>query len=147
MSLAAWHIWLVLGILCVIIEIFDPAFFFLSLGIGAILTALLSLAPLVGQNVIIQVLIFAIISFIAFLFMRKLGKKIHADTGDETNVYALKGKTGFVVRDIPADGRGYVKLGGEEWTAIGIDGMAIVSGSKVEVTAIEGNKVVVRPIY
>ena len=33
-----WHVWIILGIVFVIIEIFDPAFFFVALGIGAIAT-------------------------------------------------------------------------------------------------------------
>lgn len=143
---AAWHIWMVIGIACVIIEIFDPAFFFLSFGIGGILTALLALVPAVRDNVILQVILFAIFSFIAFLFMRKLGKKVltHADT--ETNVNALIGKSGFVVKDIPAEGKGYVKIGGEEWSAVECTGNAVLKGNKVEVTGIDGNKVVVRMI-
>jgi membrane protein implicated in regulation of membrane protease activity len=143
-SLAAWHIWLVIGIVCVIIEIFDPAFFFLALGIGAIATALLALAPVIGNNIPVQVVLFAVFSFIAFLFMRKLGKKVLSHTGGETNVDALKGKPGFVTRDIPADGKGFVKIGGEEWSAIEQEGKPVIKGTKVEIIGIDGNKVVVR---
>lgn len=145
-ALSPWHIWLIIGIICIIIEIFDPAFFFLALGIGAIATALMSVLPFVKVSILLQILFFAIFSFISFLLMRKLGKKVLADPGNETNVYALKGKTGFVTKEIPADGKGLVKIGGEEWTAVAQDSQAIVLNTKVEILEIEGNKVIVQII-
>ncbi|MBM4403879.1 MAG: NfeD family protein [Candidatus Cloacimonetes bacterium] len=139
----AWHIWIMIGIVCVIIEIFDPIFIFLSLGIGAIATGLISLSPLFGANVYIQILTFCIISFIAFLLMRKLGKKVLQHPDFETNVYALVGKTAVILEDIPADGKGHVKIGGEEWVAVVKDGKALAKGSKATVLEIEGNKVII----
>ncbi|MEN6444787.1 MAG: NfeD family protein [Candidatus Cloacimonas sp.] len=146
MELLPWQIWMILGIGFIIIEIFDPAFFFFSLGIGAIITSLLSLIPFLGNSVPLQILIFAILSFIAFLFMRKLGKKVLSNPGSNTNVYALKGKNGFVTKEIPAEGKGYVKIGGEEWPAIETDQKAVEVGAKIIVEGIEGNKVIVKKI-
>ncbi|MDI3503151.1 MAG: hypothetical protein PWP64_87 [Candidatus Cloacimonadota bacterium] len=144
MELLAWHIWVMLGIIFVIIEIFDPAFFFLSLGIGSIITGLLALFPFVQRYVWLQIIFFAVISFVAFLFMRKLGKRVLANPGAETNVFALKGKIAHITKAIPLDGKGYVKVGSEEWVAISADNSAIAEGSKVEVVDIEGNKLVVK---
>jgi len=146
MQLSPWQIWMILGIGFIIIEIFDPAFFFFSLGIGAIVTSLLSLIPFLGNSVPLQILIFAVLSFISFLLMRKLGKKLLSKPGGNTNVYALKGQNGFVTKEIPEDGKGYVKIGGEEWSAIEIDKKAVELGAKVIVEGIEGNKVIVRKI-
>lgn len=145
MQLYAWHIWMILGIIFVIIEIFDPAFFFISLGIGAIITALLALLPFVGRVVALQIFLFALFSFIAFLFMRRLGKKVLTNTGGETNVYALKGKIAYVTQTIEKDGKGYVKVGGEEWAAISQSGEAIAQATKVLVLDIDGNKLIVEP--
>jgi membrane protein implicated in regulation of membrane protease activity len=144
MTLLAWHIWMMIGIGFVIIEIFDPAFFFISLGIGAILTGLFSMLPVLGESIPLQILLFAIFSFIAFLFMRKLGKKVLAHPGEETNVNALKGKTGFITKEIPAEGKGYVKIGGEEWVAIEESSQAVELGAKITVISIDGNKLVVK---
>jgi membrane protein implicated in regulation of membrane protease activity len=143
MNLLAWHVWMMIGIGFVIIEIFDPAFFFISLGIGAILTGLFSMFPVVGSSIPLQILIFAIISFVAFLFMRKLGRKMLSKTGGDTNVYALKGKTGTVTKEIPAEGKGFVKVGGEEWAAIEETQQLIELGEKVVVQGIDGNKLIV----
>ncbi len=147
MTLLAWHIWLILGIVFVIIEIFDPAFFFLSLGIGAIVTGLLALLPFVQRNIWLQIFLFAIISFLAFLSMRKLGKRVLANPGPDTNVFALKGRQATVTQAIPVDGRGYVKVGTEEWVAITKDHSALAEGTKVKILDIDGNKLIVKETY
>ncbi len=138
-----WHVWIILGILFVIIEIFDPAFFFIALGIGAIVTGLLSLFHFYGASIPLQIVTFAVLSFIAFLFTRKVGKKVLRHPGSETNVFALKGKTGFITKAIPVDGKGYVKIGGEEWVAITSDASAVELNAKVTVLDVDGNKLVV----
>ncbi|HOR03253.1 MAG TPA: NfeD family protein [Candidatus Syntrophosphaera sp.] len=140
-----WHVWIILGIVFVIIEIFDPAFFFVALGIGAIATGLLSLLHLVGSNVPLQIVIFAVISFVAFLFTRKVGKRVLRNAGRETNVYALKGEQGIITKAIPAEGKGYVKVGGEEWVAISTDAKPIAEDAKVTIVGIDGNKLIVTP--
>ncbi len=143
LAIQAWHVWIVLGIVFVIIEIFDPAFFFIALGIGAIATGLLSLLPLLNNNVPLQIIIFAVLSLVTFLFTRKLAKKVHRDAAEETNVFALKGQTARVTKAIPFDGKGYVKVGGEEWSAISEDGGAIELDETVKVLDIDGNKLIV----
>ncbi|HCM15062.1 MAG TPA: hypothetical protein DHW79_03795, partial [Candidatus Cloacimonas sp.] len=112
--------------------------------IGAIVTGLLALLPFVQNSVLLQIFLFAIFSFIAFLFMRKLGKKVLAHPGEETNVYALKGKIAHVSVAIPAESKGYVKVGGEEWVAVAEDNMPIDIGEKVLITGIDGNKLIVK---
>ncbi|MGI6198057.1 MAG: NfeD family protein [Candidatus Cloacimonadaceae bacterium] len=139
-----WAFWLIIGIISVIIEIFDPAFFFLALGVGAIVTSLLCIAPFIRNSLFWQLLIFAVLSFITFLLMRKLGKKVLADSGKETNVYALKGKTGVVTQTIPPQARGRVKIGGEEWSAISEDDSEIEAESRIVVLGIDGNKLIVK---
>lgn len=141
MVMQAWQIWMLIGIVCVVIEIFDPAFFFLSLGIAAILTGLMSLFI---QSTALQIVIFVVFSFIAFLSMRKLGRKLLANPGSETNIFALKGKPGIVVKTIFPDTKGYVKIGGEEWSAVSEDNQEIVKGAKITVTGMEGNKLIVQ---
>jgi membrane protein implicated in regulation of membrane protease activity len=143
MIMQAWQIWMLIGILCVVIEIFDPAFFFLSLGIAAILTGLMSWF-IQSTPVALQIVIFVIFSFIAFLSMRKLGKKLLANPGSETNIFALKGKPGVVIKTIPPEAKGYVKIESEEWSAISENNLEISEGTKITVTGIEGNKLIVQ---
>jgi membrane protein implicated in regulation of membrane protease activity len=146
MEIAPWTIWMILGIICVIVEILDPAFFFLSLGIGCIMTGLSALFPFIGNTISIQIGLFVIFSFIAFLLMKKIGKKVLQAAGSDTNVFALKNRTGHVTKAIPKEGKGYVKIGGEEWSAVSEDNSEIIQESKILVVDIDGNKLIVRKI-
>lgn len=143
MVLDAWLIWLIIGVLCIIIEIFDPAVFFISLGIGGLVTSPIST---LGAPVWLQILIFGIVSFVVFLLMRKVYEKLLKKNKIETNVYALVGKKGLVISPIPQDGRGEVKVGGEIWSALLEDGSQADNGQKIEVLSIDGNKLIVRKI-
>ncbi len=137
----AWMIWVGIGIICMIIEIFTPGFLFMSFGIGAILTGILE--SIFTLPVSFQILVFIVITFIVFISTRKLSKKIISASSEETNIYALKGKSATVVKDIPEDGRGYVKVGGEEWSAVSKDGKKIGKDKKVIIQNVEGNKLIV----
>ncbi|MFC1887482.1 NfeD family protein [Candidatus Cloacimonadota bacterium] len=138
-----WMVWIGIGVICMIIEIFTPGFFFMSVGLGALLTGLVSL---ILPGTAGQILSFAIITFIIFLFTRKLSRKIMSKTSEETNMDALIGKIGKVAKEIPADERGYVKVEGEEWSAKSFDNVIIKEGSKVEILKVTGNKLIVKEI-
>jgi len=136
-----WMIWVGIGIICIIIEIFTPGFLFMSFGIGAIVTGVLVWMTKVG--IPWQILIFAVITFVVFLLTRKLSKKLISAESEPTNAEALKGKNGIVVKEIPAEGRGYIKVGGEEWSAASENNQKIKIGKKVLIQNIEGNKLIV----
>ncbi len=135
-------VWIAIGVICIIIEIFTPGFLFMSIGAGAIVTGLLSK---IVTNIPFQILIFAVVTFIIFISTRKWSKKLLEGPDEPTNVDALKGKIGTVVKSIPADGRGYVKVGGEEWSAVSKDGTKIEKNKKVFINKIDGNKLIVVP--
>jgi len=138
-----WIIWVALGIICVIIEIFTPGFLFLSFGIGAILTGLIAL---IIPSITFQILAFAVITLIVFILSRKFSKKFISSNYEETNVKALIGKIGKVTKTIPANEKGYVKIGGEEWAAVSKDKTEIPKDTQIEVNDIDGNKVIVSTV-
>jgi membrane protein implicated in regulation of membrane protease activity len=138
-----WMYWVAAGIICVIIEIFYPAFFFLSIGIAAIITGILASLHIISSFVVLQIIIFGVVSILTFLSMKKLGKKVISEPTKQTNVYALIGQSGIVTTHIPAVGRGHVKIGGEEWSATSQAGEDIAAGTKVVIVALDGNKVIV----
>jgi len=139
----AWLVWLIIGILCTIIEIFDPAVFFISFGIAGLITSPLSI---LGIPVWSQILIFGVVSFIVFLLMRKVYEKLINKNAKETNVYALVGQTGSVKKALLNGSRGYVKIGGEEWSALSSDKKDILVDEQIEVLSVEGNKLIVKKI-
>jgi membrane protein implicated in regulation of membrane protease activity len=65
--------------------------------------------------------------------------------GREKNVTeAMEGKTGIVTESIEAYGKGLVKVGGIEWTAVGESpDFAADKGTEVRILRVEGVKVVV----
>ncbi len=136
-----WMIWVGIGVICMIIEIFTPGFLFMSFGIGAILTGVVSILV---RGTAIQILVFAVITFILFLYLRKFSKKLISESSEETNIFALIGKTGMVVKEIPEDGKGYVKVGSEEWSAIAKNGKKIENEQKIIINSVEGNKLIVK---
>lgn len=139
-GLEMWAIWVIAGIVLVVIEIFTPGFFFMSVGVAAILTGLLATFV---DSLIIN-LIFFIISFsVLFLSLKKIGNKLLGSNLEETNVLGLIGKPGKVTQAIHSNEKGYVKVGGEEWSAISDHNQELNVGQLITVKNVDGNKLVV----
>ncbi|AJE45173.1 NfeD family protein [Celeribacter indicus] len=67
-----WWIWGLLAILLFVVEVMVTGFVFLGFGIGAAIVALLLFLGWLGTNLAILVLIFAVISLIAWFAMRRV---------------------------------------------------------------------------
>jgi membrane protein implicated in regulation of membrane protease activity len=137
-----WSIWIGVGIIFIIIEIFTFGFVFSSFGLGMIFAGLS--AYIFPQNLIVQILVFILSSFVIFLTSQKWSKKFISKSSAETNVDALIGKIGIVTKAISKNEKGYVKVGGEIWSAISKNGVSLEKETSVEVLEIEGNKLVVK---
>jgi membrane protein implicated in regulation of membrane protease activity len=76
--------------------------------------------------------------------MKKFAGKMLKNSVQESNIYALSGKTGIVTKIILKDHKGYVKIGGEEWSAVFEQDLEQINeGEKVKIVRVDGNKVVV----
>lgn len=138
-----WYLWIAAGIIFMIIEIITPGFIFFSIGTGAIITGIFSR---IIDNVPLQFVIFAVSTLISFLLMKKFAGFILKTDNTQSNVNALIGKTGTVTKMILPGKRGYVKVDGEEWSAIAQDSkLNIKEGSSVKVLKSEGNKLIIIP--
>lgn len=135
-----WMIWVGIGVICMIIEVFTPGFLFLSFGIGAVLTGVVSLLI---PGLAAQIGVYAVVTILLFINLRKLSKKLESKNSVPTNVFALKGKTGVVLKDVGVNERGYVKIGGEEWSALTHQKEHLAAGTLVTVIDVDGNKVIV----
>src|SRR5438270_12331004 len=93
-----WIIWIVLGVILLVAEIFTTGFVMLWFGIGAIVAALASLA---GFGYPFQFLIFFIVSIALTVASRTIFTKYFVrrelDGGFKTGVEALPGKIGTCV--------------------------------------------------
>ncbi|MDO6729432.1 hypothetical protein Q4577_05325 [Marinovum sp. 2_MG-2023] len=67
-----WWVWLAAALLLAILEILVPAFLFLGFAIGAALVGLAMLGPLALLSPAMILLIFAGLSLVAWLMLRKI---------------------------------------------------------------------------
>lgn len=140
-----WQIWLIIAGVCLIIEIMTVGFLIFWFAIGALLAMVVSFFT---NNVIIQTSVFVISSTILIFATKPFVKKFaNNKNAIQTNVYSTVGKTGIVTKDIDSiQSLGQVKVGGEVWSAIGLDDMNIPQGTEVEIKEIKGVKAIVAPI-
>jgi len=133
--LSPWQIWIILGIVLCLLEIFGSGFFLLSLGLSCVLVAIASL--ILGFKG--QIIVFIFGSTALFFLSRRLvyWRKIPHEEAFGTD--SMIGKEGVTEEEITDEG-GYVKIGGESWPARPADGKPIVRGVKIIVKAMEGNK-------
>ena len=144
MVFEAWHIWLIVGIALMVLEIFTPSFVAGSFGIGAIFT---SLVAYFSDNINIQILFFTGFSILAFVLIRPLLKRIEKKRETATNMDSLIGQSLMVVEEIGPDQKpGYTKVDGDMWRTISIQGEHFTVGEKAKVIRIDGNTLYVEKI-
>jgi membrane protein implicated in regulation of membrane protease activity len=132
-------LWIVLGVVLVVAEIFTTTLFLVMFGIGAFAAAG---AAALGAPVALQAVVFAAVSALTLLFARPTIQRHRraALTGDESpfGMQALAGSSALVLERVDADS-GVVKIDGEIWTARSYDGTQVFGpGDRVRVIEIRG---------
>lgn len=128
-----WLYWVIAALVLFIVELLTTGFAVICLAVGALGGAA---AALIGWNLEIQLLGFAIVSFIALVALRPVLKRLVFNKGEKvtTNVDAIIGKRGVVCLDIEADDdNGRVMIDGLDWRAKSVDNEPLPKGTKVEV--------------
>ena len=139
-----WQLWLVLVMVLGVAEIITTGFFVLWFAIGAGAAALVAA---LGAGVVVQLVVFLAVSGILVVFTRPVVHRFVEGRRPayQTNVSALVGQTGVVVREVtPLTVTGLIKVQGETWTAV-TDGGSIPEGATVVVERVEGVKLAVSP--
>jgi inner membrane protein len=67
-----WWVWIVIGVTLAVAEVILPGFILLGFAIGAALVGFLLLLGLLGGNLFVLILIFAIASLISWIALRRL---------------------------------------------------------------------------
>ncbi len=145
MTWEAWHIWIVVGILLFIAEIFTVSFFLACLGVACLASAV---ASFYGMGLHMQIVVFCVSALTVFFGIRPFFMRyVYASgAGVRTNIEALIGATGMVSKRIdPSTGKGRVIARGDDWHGVSADGTPIEVGKKVVVTKVDGTKLYVRP--
>ena len=137
-------IWIIVFVAALILEAASFALvsiWFAAGAVGALIAAAL------GANLVIQLVVFAIMTGLLLFFTRPLLKKLFPSKFSPTNSELEIGKTAVVIETIDnITGKGRVKLGGVNWAAISSDGNVISEGESVTVTEIRSSKVVVEKL-
>lgn len=142
MTLENWHLLTMAGLGFIILEILLPGFILMPIGLGFLATALAAvwvtddttILLILGANILIFL-------YVVRRFFQPDDKPVLATGADN-----MVGKDVVVIEQIdPAQQTGYVKLYGDRWRAIGPDNVVIAKGQTVTITAIDGNKVIVKP--
>ena len=131
--MAVYQIWLIVAIVLVIIEICTAAFGSICFAIGAAFSAL---AAGLGAGLTWQIVIFAAVSMLTFIFLRPFMLKFmdRKSKDVKTNADALIGRKAVVSERIDgAQLTGRVAVDGDDWKAVTEDGSIIEKGTQVEI--------------
>lgn len=148
MGLQPWH-WAVIGMLLMIGELFIPSFAMLWFGVAALVTALLLWA--VPMDLLSQVVIWLGLSIVVcILWFRLIQPRIKTRTKAGLGGSVIIGEIGMIVSPVLTNGLGVVrfsvpKVGAAEWACRTLDGRPIEVGTRVIVTAVMGNELIVMP--
>ena len=137
-------IWLTLGLVLFIAELVTLSFILCFLALGAIvvsLTTWIGLTP--GINV--QLVVFSLSSVLMMQLFRKTAKRLFFGSNDRPPDDV--GQKVKVIKAIPVGGEGTIQYRGSDWIAFSDDANVIINeGDTVEIVAIEGVRVKVRPV-
>lgn len=143
-TLSAAVIWLVVAIVFAVIEAATMGIATVWFAIGA---AAAAVCAMLGAPVIVQVIVFAVISLVLLYFTRPLVKNKLKVGSEKTNIDSLIGKQAVVTAEIPEMGTGEVRVNGLAWTAVSADPHQVITeGSVVKIDDIEGVKLIVSSV-
>lgn len=137
-----WQFLCVVGVAFVILEIFTPSMFFLNFALAAFIT---SAASIFVVNKFYLVLVFFVLSFLSFAFLRPiLLRKNSKDTETGINSKYL-GQVVKAVENISSSG-GVINIYGERWDARCEGENVIPAGSEVKILRNDGLIMIVEKV-
>ena len=137
-------IWLIALIVLIVIELATMGLTTIWFALGALVAAI---TAALHAPVVLQVVLFLVISIVSFIFTRPLAVKYFNRDRVRTNVESLIGRQGVVISEINnVEGIGQIQVGGQEWSArTRMVGMTVPVGTVVVVYAVNGVKLIVEP--
>ncbi len=144
-----WYIWLIIGVLFIVAEIFTAGFVLLWFGIGALMAGLLAL---LGLGLPLQVVAFLAISIALTVASRTIFERflMRGSPGSElkTGMESLPGQVCVVVTSSEGALReGAVRVFGSTWRAFPTEGEELLrEGERVQIDRVDGSSVYVRKV-
>ena len=134
-------VWLALFVILAVSELITMGLTSIWFAVGALAACLVSA---LGANLIVQAIVFVVVSILILLFIRPFAVNYINKEKEKTNVESMEGKVGEVTADINnVLATGTVKIDGMDWTARTDNGEIIEAGEYVKVLRVEGVKVIV----
>ncbi|HEX7745686.1 MAG TPA: NfeD family protein [Micromonosporaceae bacterium] len=132
-------LWIVLGVVFAVAEIFTTSLFLIMFAAGAFAAAG---AAALGAPVAVQALVFAVVSVLSVVAVRPViqrHRRPAVETGDEPfGLETIEGANALVLEQVDAH-QGMVKIGGELWSARAYDGTQVFQpGDHVRVIEVKG---------
>ena len=131
--------WFVAFLVFLFIELITVTLVTIWFAIGAIAALITTLFT---DSILIQTIVFVVVSVLSLLITKPLVKKIKKFDVTPTNSDRVIGKIGDVTKKIGTNKYGEVKIFGITWTASSDE--VIEVGEKVKVLSIEGVKLIVK---
>lgn len=132
-------LWIVLGVVLAVAEIFTATLFLIMFAVGAFAAAG---AAALGAPVAVQAVVFAGVSALTALAARPVVQR-HKQSAMETGetafgIEAIEGSTALVLEQVDSD-KGLVKIDGEVWSARAYDATQVLApGERVQVIQVKG---------
>jgi membrane protein implicated in regulation of membrane protease activity len=135
-------IWAAAVVIFLILELMTPTLVFACFVVASLAAGIY--AWFEPTNYYWQIAVFLIVSLILLPATRSLARRITRESPRKSNVDALVGEVGLVVKPIDPDLGGQVKVGSEVWRAR--SSRAIAVNEKARVIAVAGAHLEVEPI-
>ena len=140
----AYHIWIIIGILLIIAEVFSMDFVISCFGIAALTTSVGAYSEISFNW---QLVMFSLVSLFVFIAIRPIIRHKLLQDKIRTGSDAMIGTEHMVTEDIDRDsGTGYVKVGSEFWRARSHQNEIINKGSRIRIKNVTGSTVIVDKI-
>lgn len=135
-------IWLIILVVCLVIEIGTLGLTTIWFAGGAILSFIIALLK---GPLWLQILVFLIASIVLLIFTRPVAMKYFNKNRIKTNVETMAGKKAIVTEQVDnLKGTGKIVTDGMEWTARSKDDTVIEEGSVVTVLEVQGVKAIIK---
>lgn len=128
--------WLIAMVILIVFECISLGLTTIWFAAGALAAAI---AAALGANMVVQGVVFVIITTILLVFTRPWAMKYLNNRVVKTNADSMVGKTGIVSIDVDnLKEEGQIQIKGSYWTARSLDNQVIEKGAKVVVKEING---------
>lgn len=137
--------WLIGLIVFLVIEIITLGLTTIWFAGGALVAFI---ASLFGASVVVQIILFFVVSFALLFFTRPIVQKHLNNNREKTNVNSMTGKEGKVIEAIDNfNATGRILVNGMEWSARSAkDDLVIPVDARVIIQKVQGVKTIVLPV-